>query len=125
MLTNGRVLLADDQEHMRSLLRQCFENAGYEVDAVDDPKLAVDRLSSSKPDLVILDLIREERDGDAILRRLHAQGKVPPVVVLTAEATEDDDRPAPEGAAAVLRMPFTFPVLLGVCEALVAPAATP
>jgi DNA-binding response OmpR family regulator len=110
---------------MRTLLRQCFENAGYEVDAVEDPELAVDRLSSSKPDLLILDLIRDDGDAGTLLKRLQEHAQAPPVVVLAAEATDEDDRPKPQGAAAVVRMPFTFPVLLGVCEALVAPATTP
>ncbi len=118
-----RILVADDHEHMRSLLRQCFENAGYEVDSVDDAEGAIDHVQSSRPDVVVLSVMGDRIDGEAVLSRLKEHSDAPPIVVLAEEAGEGESPEAPDGAAAILRRPFTFPVLLGVCEALVAARA--
>jgi CheY-like chemotaxis protein len=122
-MPHARILVADDHEHMRSLLRQCFENAGYEVDSVEDGALAVDHVQALKPDVVVLSVMGGGIDGEAVLAQLKECSGAPPVVVLAEEAADGADAAAPDGAAAILRQPFTFPVLLGVCEALVSPHA--
>jgi two-component system alkaline phosphatase synthesis response regulator PhoP len=122
---SGRVLVANDQEHMRSLLETCFQNAGYEVESVEDGAGALARLEATRPpDVLILDLAAS-RDGDAVLEQLKRRADAPPVVVLTGNEADADFRPAPEGAAVTLARPFTFPVLLGICEALVLAACLP
>jgi two-component system response regulator TctD len=122
---NGRILVAHDQEHMRALLRQCFEHAGYEVDAVDG-ELTLERVKASRPDVMIVDLSSEGGSPRAILRGLKEQEGVPPVIVLTGAPTVGNVPAQVEGAAATLSNPFTFPILLGICEALVpAPSAAP
>lgn len=118
--TQGRVLVADDHEHMRSLLHECFQNAGYAVDSVEDGEAALAHLTSEKPDVLILSLIGRGVDADAVVERLRASGDATPVVVLTADPGDSNYRPAPAGVAATLSRPFTFPMLLGVCEALTA-----
>jgi CheY-like chemotaxis protein len=121
MTPNGRILVADDQEHMRTLLQECFRNAGYEVDSVEDGLRLVDRLQSHPlPDLLILSLMGPGIDGPAVMEQLRQRhDTLPPVIVLTASPEEEGYRPAPEGASVVLSRPFTFPVLHGICEALV------
>jgi CheY-like chemotaxis protein len=122
---SGRVLVANDQEHMRSLLQTCFQNAGYEVEAVEDGAGALARLETTRPpDVLILDLAASH-GGDAVLEQLKRRTDAPPVVVLTGNEADADFRSAPEGAAVTLARPFTFPVLLGICEALVLAACLP
>jgi CheY-like chemotaxis protein len=123
---SGRVLVANDQEHMRSLLETCFQNAGYEVEAVENGERALERLENTHPpDVLILDLVGSHVDDDAVLEQLKRRRDAPPVVVLTGNETDADFRPAPDGATVTLARPFTFPVLLGICEALVLAACLP
>jgi CheY-like chemotaxis protein len=123
---SGRVLVANDEEHMRSLLETCFQNAGYEVEAVENGERALERLAgTARPDVLILDLMGSRIDGDAVLDQLKHRADAPPVVVLTGNEADADFRPAPEGATVTLARPFTFPVLLGICEALVLAACLP
>jgi two-component system, NtrC family, response regulator AtoC len=111
---------------MRSLLETCFQNAGYEVESVDDGQLALERLErTERPDVLILDLVGSHIDGDAVLAELSHRDDAPPVIVLTGAVGDADYRPAPVGAAVALARPFTFPVLLGICEALVLVACLP
>jgi CheY-like chemotaxis protein len=123
---SGRVMVANEQEHMRSLLETCFQNAGYEVEAVDDGERVLERLESTRPpDVLILDLVGSHMDGDAVVQELKLRTDAPPVVVLTGNEADADFRPAPAGADVTLARPFTFPVLLGICEALVVAACLP
>jgi len=104
---------------MRSLLRQCFQNAGYEVDSVDEGGQALEVIEAHRPDLMILDWTGPGLDGRTLFDHVRSRKDAPPVIVLTANVTDADYRPAPDGAAAAVAKPFTFPMLLGVCEAVV------
>jgi CheY-like chemotaxis protein len=118
-------MVANEQEHMRSLLETCFQNAGYEVEAVDDGEHVLERLEARPADVLILDLVGSQMDGDEVVRRLKDRTDAPPVVVLTGNEADEDFRPAPAGADVTLARPFTFPVLLRICEALVVASCLP
>jgi DNA-binding response OmpR family regulator len=85
----GRVLVVDDDEAVRVLLTRYLEMEGFAVDQVPDGASALDAIASSKPDLVLLDLMLPAQDGLDILTRLRRDSDVP-VILLTARGSEAD-----------------------------------
>ena len=79
------ILVADDETRIRRLVVESLENAGFDVCQAQDGRQAVDvfRLSPVEPDLVILDLMMPEMDGEEALKAIRKTSAVP-VLILTA-----------------------------------------
>jgi ribonuclease P protein subunit RPR2 len=114
-----RVLLVEDDEKLRALLRATFEVADIAVDEAADARAAAARIECARPDIVILDIGLPGLNGLEFCRRLKASPATrgTRIVLLTGgEATEEASRAA--GADALLRKPFSPLELLGVVEQL-------
>lgn len=89
----GRILVAEDEPHIRRLLATILQGASFEVDCVVDGKDALDRLEGDgNYDLVILDIMMPGATGLEVLshlRRLKHRRDVP-VVILTAKGQDAD-----------------------------------
>jgi len=85
-----RLLLVEDDPHLGDGLMVGLRQQGYAVDWVKDGVAAELALASEPFDLVVLDLGLPRRSGLEVLRKLRAQGKATPVLILTArDATAD------------------------------------
>jgi DNA-binding response OmpR family regulator len=82
-----RLLVIDDDEVVRNLLRGVLERAGHEVREAADGRAGLRELYSARTDLVILDVGMPELDGWATLERIRDMSEVP-VLMLTARETE-------------------------------------
>jgi len=80
------ILVVDDDEHTRNLLRDLCEALSFKVALAEDGSEAIAKLADFKPDLVLLDLMMPRKDGFTVLReiRQHAAWKDLPVIILTA-----------------------------------------
>jgi len=87
--TARKVLVVDDDEAVRVLLRRYLEIEGFAVEQVSDGGAALAAIASSQPDLVLLDLMLPAQDGLDILTRLRRNSDVP-VILLTARGSEAD-----------------------------------
>ncbi|MEQ8443171.1 MAG: response regulator [Alphaproteobacteria bacterium] len=88
-----RVLLVEDEEAMRHLLRNSLEDGHYIVDEAGNGVEALDRLSLRQPDLIILDLMMPEMDGFELLTRLRnniAWRDIPIAAVTAKDLTPED-----------------------------------
>ena len=83
---NGRILVVDDDESARLLLKIVLEHEGHRVSQADDGLEAVAVFQHEAPDLVLLDLMMPGQDGFTTCRQLQTlpQGTVTPVIVITA-----------------------------------------
>jgi DNA-binding response OmpR family regulator len=88
-MSDGRVLVVDDEAIVRDVLTRYLEKEGFRVDAAPDGEAALALAARSRPDIVILDLMLPKVDGLEVLRRLRELGDVP-VVMLTAKGEEVD-----------------------------------
>jgi diguanylate cyclase (GGDEF)-like protein len=81
-----RILVVDDDDHTRNLLRDLCESSGYQVTTADDGQMALDRIADSRPDLVLLDLMMPRRDGFSVLRSVRENNAWAdlPIILLTA-----------------------------------------
>jgi DNA-binding response OmpR family regulator len=87
-----RILIADDESHIRRILEFNLKRAGYEVLAAEDGRAALATARSARPDLVILDVSMPELTGLDVCRQLKADAtlKATPVFLLTARGQESD-----------------------------------
>jgi PAS domain S-box-containing protein len=90
----GRLLVVDDDEGSRALVRQAIEREGWTVDEAADGAKALEAVRAARPDAIILDLIMPEMDGFEFLRRLREQPewREIPVVVVSSKDLSAADR---------------------------------
>jgi CheY-like chemotaxis protein len=90
----GRVLLVDDDDLIRRGVRQALEPIGWKVTEAQNGEVAFDALQSTRPDVIILDLLMPKMDGFAFLDELRGRPDWQdiPVVVITAKELTDEDR---------------------------------
>src|SRR5688500_11333609 len=84
-----RILVADDEAHIREVVRYTLEREGYRVELVADGAAALARANAGGIDLVILDVLMPEIDGLSVCRRLRAKGRLP-ILFLSSRAEEAD-----------------------------------
>lgn len=90
-LITGRVLIVDDQEANRLLLRDLLESQGHEVAEAVDGVEALERVADAAPDVVLLDVGMPGIDGFEVCRRLKADPATAtiPVLLVTAHNQRD------------------------------------
>jgi DNA-binding response OmpR family regulator len=87
-LTSRRILLVDDDESVRSLLRMTLPEDGYDINEATDGEQALALVEERVPDLVLLDWEMPGRHGSLVLDELKSRHPQLPVIVLTAEIAE-------------------------------------
>lgn len=116
-----RLLYADDEESLRTLVKTHLSLEGFDVETVCDGQEAMDALQKREFDLVLLDLRMPKTDGFAVLQFLKHRNNQPPVIILTGV---DDVSIASEcvklGAADYLIKPYNFHELIDSVERVLA-----
>ncbi|HEX6524782.1 MAG TPA: response regulator [Streptosporangiaceae bacterium] len=112
-----RVVIAEDEALIRLDLKEMLEEEGYSVVAeVGDGESAVERVTSLRPDLAILDIKMPVLDGISAAERIAAD-RLAPVVILTAFSQRElVERARDAGAMAYLVKPFTKADLVPAIE---------
>jgi len=83
------ILLVEDEEKMRNVLKIYLENEGYHVDEAIDGRQALEMAGQNTYGLIILDIMLPESDGWTICREIRKNSQVP-IVFLTARSEEFD-----------------------------------
>src|SRR5687768_14719254 len=84
-----RILLADDDAELCSMLAEYLADEGYETEAVHDGQMALTRARKGDFELVILDVMMPRKSGLEVLRELREQSLIP-VLMLTARGDDMD-----------------------------------
>lgn len=84
-----RILIADDDERIRELVRLYLEAEGYDIDEAENGNDALEKVRHGIFDLVILDLMMPGLDGWTVCKILRKETKVP-IIMLTAKGEEND-----------------------------------
>ena len=106
-----KILVADDSNHMRELVRITLSSQGWRVVETGDPDAVPELVTTAKPDVVLLDVTFEgfKRDGFDVCRTLKgdAATRDVPVVMLSAhDKAADKAEGRAVGAAEYLLKPF-------------------
>ncbi|HVX20632.1 MAG TPA: response regulator transcription factor [Acidimicrobiales bacterium] len=114
-----RVLIAEDDTGLRSVIERGLEENGYVVDAVPDGETAERYFAAYDYDVAVLDWRMPGRDGLELVRQLRRRGNRTPLLMLTArDATADRITGLNGGADDYLVKPFDFGELLARLHAL-------
>jgi adenylate cyclase len=88
----GFVLVVDDEEQNRTLLRDPLEARGYEVEEAENGMQALQKFAARPPDVILLDLMMPKMDGFEVCRRLRKDPKTAhiPILMITALSERSD-----------------------------------
>ena len=121
-----KILIADDEPHMRRLAELSLRKGGYELFSARNGREAVELALRQLPDLIILDMSMPELDGLGALKELkqNAATQNIPVIMLTARGHELARQDAEtSGASLFLTKPFSPSQLLAEVRRLSRPEA--
>ena len=98
-LPECRVLVLEDDEVTREMVRRTLRKAGWQVLEAENGRVGLEKLRESLPTLIILDLIMPEMDGFEFLKeiRQHPDWSRIPVLVVTAKSLSAEERRSLEG----------------------------
>lgn len=114
-----RILIVEDERRLAGVLKRGLEEHGYAVDVAYDGEDGLALAEMEPYDLVVLDLMLPALDGLTVCRRLRAQHRNVPVLMLTArDAIDDRVAGLDSGADDYLTKPFAFRELLARIRAL-------
>ncbi len=85
-----RILIAEDERDLNSIIEQKLKKQGYSVDACFDGMEALDFIDMAEYDAIILDIMMPKADGFYVLEKLRQKGKTTPVIFLTAKDSVAD-----------------------------------
>jgi Tfp pilus assembly pilus retraction ATPase PilT/CheY-like chemotaxis protein len=117
----SKVLLVDDEDSLRKVMRDLLERDGYIVTEARDGVQALDQVDRVGPDIIVLDLNLPGLDGYGVLSHLRSRPATAniPVIVLTAKGDEDNEvRVFELGADDFLTKPFRARALSARLEAV-------
>jgi CheY-like chemotaxis protein len=116
------ILVADDHEDTRVILRHYFEAMGYNVLEAHDGEQTLASMKGSHPDAVVLDIQMPRMDGIQVLRAVRGDGTLRDIriLALSAHALSDEVRQIREaGADAYLAKPADPKAVLDAVRALI------
>lgn len=86
----SKILIADDEAHIREILRVYFIKEGFEVIEAEDGQQALLKVEKESPNIVLLDIMMPVMDGITACEEIRRRFDIP-IIMLTAK-DEDDDR---------------------------------
>ena len=86
-----KIAIVEDDQAISQMYRFKFEAEGYEVETAENGKLGLELVEKMKPDIILLDLMMPEMNGDEMLAKMRATtwGKNIKVVVLTNRGEQE------------------------------------
>ena len=115
----AKVMVVDDAVSELKLMESILKGAGHEVVSLVDGEALEDKLTTERPDVLLLDIVMPKRNGFEILRALRkdARTKATPVVLVSSKNQESDKAWGKrQGADEYLAKPFTSDQLLGMVK---------
>ena len=80
----ARILVVDDEAHVRSMIAATLERQGYEIVLASGGREALDAIDQDAFELILTDIVMQEGNGLALLERIHGQNPNLPVIMVTA-----------------------------------------
>ena len=114
-MTQPTILVCDDDEGLRELMKVTLEPAGYRFVEASDGEAALQALATEPPDLVLLDVMLPGYSGIHVLEAMRsdeALRSVPVIVVSAWQTPSDQEAAIRAGAVAFLPQPFELDDLL-------------
>ena len=105
-----RILVVEDQEDNRQILRDLLGNAGYELTEAENGEEAIAAVAKRRPDLILMDIQLPVMDGYEATRRIRTNPdrKSVPIIAVTSYAlTGDEDKAVAAGCNGYISKPYS------------------
>ncbi len=115
MAAGRKILVVDDEPHIRKILQFLLEQEGFQVTPAENGEVALEKLKTFTPDLILLDVMMPRMDGFTVLQHLrdNFQTSWIPVIMLTAKGESSEKvRGLKGGANDYLTKPFNHDELM-------------
>ena len=119
-MTNNCILVVDDEQRMRKLIKDFLKAKGYSILEAEDGEKALEIFEENKNkiSLILLDVMMPKLDGWSVLRQIRQDSKVP-IIMLTARGEEQDELFGFElGVDEYISKPFSPKILVARVEAI-------
>jgi CheY-like chemotaxis protein len=112
-----RILVVDDEAPLRALIGEILIRGGFRVEFAENGQTAVQKIKTSPPDLVTLDLMMPGMTGWEVIEQVRTLANAPPVVLVSGSTDVLRERhPLRECVAGVVYKPFHPRELVATCE---------
>jgi DNA-binding NtrC family response regulator len=88
----ARLLVADDEVHIRDILRDFFQRKKYQVDTASTGREVIEKLKTDKPDILLLDLRMPDMNGEDVLKFIDDNRISVGIIIITGYPGEVKDR---------------------------------
>lgn len=89
-MANARVLVVEDEKNVAEVVERYLVREGFETKSAHDGRTALDMITATGADLVILDIMLPQMDGLTVARKMRESGDKTPIIMLTARGQESD-----------------------------------
>ena len=110
-----KILIVDDEERIRELIRMNLELAGYECDEAEDGEMAVSKIKEFRPDLALLDIMLPKKNGYEIAEDF-LKADIPVIFLTAKDSVADKVKGLKLGAEDYIVKPFESMELLARIE---------
>jgi len=117
-----RILVVEDQEDLRGILRDLLTSSGYEMLEAADGKAGVDKATGEKPDLVLMDIQMPVMDGYDATRQIKADPDLKPIPIVAVSSFAmkgDEEKARASGCDHYITKPYSPMQLLKTVRGLV------
>jgi signal transduction histidine kinase/DNA-binding response OmpR family regulator len=115
-----RILVVDDEKHIRALLRQQLEEVGYAVIEAENGRQAIQLATAERPDLIILDILMPGLDGFEVTTILKQNNETAAIPIMILSIVEDREKGYRLGVDGYLTKPVDAEQLLSTVSLLAA-----
>ena len=113
MIDIYKIMIVEDDKAIRLELQVLFQNAGYEVQVVEDFEEVVEQIKKAQPHLVLMDVMLPVQSGLEICMKLRSFSQVPVIFVTNCNTTEDEMKCITMGGDDFVAKPYNITILLG------------
>ncbi|HZH53049.1 MAG TPA: response regulator [Microvirga sp.] len=109
-MTAGRILIVEDTEDNRQIMRDLLANAGFEIVEAHDGEAAVTAAAAYRPDLIMMDIQLPVLDGYEAIRRIKADpslNSIPIIAVTSYALSGDEEKARGAGCDGYIAKPFS------------------
>lgn len=106
MITQPTILIIDDEQPMRRLLRLCLEDAGWKVRECATGRTGLVEIAATRPDAVLLDVGLPDISGFEVVKRVREWSRLPIVMISVLESADDKIAALDCGADDYITKPF-------------------
>ena len=114
----ARILVIDDEEDIRNMLRHMLESANHQVDVASDGQRGIECYRETPADLIITDIVMPGKDGLETIRELRRSDPEVRIIAMAGYGEESLPRARELGASHTVHKPFQIEDFLQVVERL-------